>query len=400
MRQSFQLARGDRLAMIAASLIFRRDDGPVPEYVMDWPPNLASAAVLDDAAADGDAAAATNLCWPPRTRRPSVPWPAARSWQAAEAFIPIVRRLPAEMVYLRLSDPRVRNARPVDGPAGPGPSDQRRDLARASAGGKGRQGRILAARSRHAFLRSRISTARLFPSSTTMTVDGGGASPDPSRGDPHDQLAGGSRGWRDRVLRCRRFSRLLDAARRARCVNNLKQIALAMHNYHSANNAFPTGGEPRRKRQAAPELAGGDPALSSSSNELYNKFKLDEPWDSPHNKALLKEMPAVFLAATAPSPSRSRRITAYWWDRARLFETGPGHRHRRFHRRNVEHAPGRRSQGGGPLDQARRLDVRSGGSSVALRGRLAAHRRLQRRRSPTGRCDSSRTRSNASCSRI
>ncbi len=33
-----------------------------------------------------------------------------------------------------------------------------------------------------------------------------------------------------------------EAARRTQCVNNLKQIGLAIHNYHSSNNLFPLGG--------------------------------------------------------------------------------------------------------------------------------------------------------------
>ena len=33
-----------------------------------------------------------------------------------------------------------------------------------------------------------------------------------------------------------------EAARRSQCVNNMKQMGLALHNYHSTNNCFPSGG--------------------------------------------------------------------------------------------------------------------------------------------------------------
>jgi prepilin-type N-terminal cleavage/methylation domain-containing protein/prepilin-type processing-associated H-X9-DG protein len=35
-----------------------------------------------------------------------------------------------------------------------------------------------------------------------------------------------------------------EAARRAQCVNNMKQLGLAIHNYHTGQNAFPLGGFP------------------------------------------------------------------------------------------------------------------------------------------------------------
>src|SRR6188472_655592 len=42
-----------------------------------------------------------------------------------------------------------------------------------------------------------------------------------------------------------------EAARRSQCVNNLKQIGIAIHNYHSSFDCFPPGGmaawNPNRK---------------------------------------------------------------------------------------------------------------------------------------------------------
>ena len=59
-----------------------------------------------------------------------------------------------------------------------------------------------------------------------------------------------------------------EAARRAQCVNNLKQMGLAMHNFHSANNNFPAAAIIEQGRQAAAELAGGHPALHRSAGAL------------------------------------------------------------------------------------------------------------------------------------
>jgi prepilin-type processing-associated H-X9-DG protein len=96
------------------------------------------------------------------------------------------------------------------------------------------------------------------------------------------------------------------SAARVQSQNNLKQIALAMHNFHSVYGHFPA---------AAIYDRSGKPLLSwrvqllpfLEQQRLYEKFHLDEPWDSEHNKKLLEGMPKVFQI---PS-EKPRNLTHY-----------------------------------------------------------------------------------------
>jgi hypothetical protein len=79
-------------------------------------------------------------------------------------------------------------------------------------------------------------------------------------------------------------------------MNNLKQIGVAMHNFHDSYSGFPAAYSADKN---------GKPLLSwrvhilpfIGGQALYRQFKLDEPWDSPHNKKLIARMPAVYQAA-------------------------------------------------------------------------------------------------------
>jgi prepilin-type processing-associated H-X9-DG protein len=98
--------------------------------------------------------------------------------------------------------------------------------------------------------------------------------------------------------------RAREASRRVQCINNLKQIALAMHNYHSTNNSFPS---------AFSATKDGKPLLSwrvhilpyLEQSALFKEFHLDEAWDSPHNKSLIARMPMTYAC-----PSANRKLAA------------------------------------------------------------------------------------------
>jgi hypothetical protein len=83
-------------------------------------------------------------------------------------------------------------------------------------------------------------------------------------------------------------------ATRIRSANNLREIVLAKHNYSEFNE--------NRLPAHAIYGARGESLLSwrvlllpyLEQEDLFNQFKLDEPWDSPHNLRLLPRIPQVY----------------------------------------------------------------------------------------------------------
>jgi RNA polymerase sigma factor (sigma-70 family) len=80
---------------------------------------------------------------------------------------------------------------------------------------------------------------------------------------------------------------------RGQSARNLLKIGLALHEYHEAHRRLPAAAIYGKRGKA---LLSWRVALLPFLGEetLYNQFKLDEPWDSPHNKKLLEQMPEVY----------------------------------------------------------------------------------------------------------
>jgi hypothetical protein len=105
-----------------------------------------------------------------------------------------------------------------------------------------------------------------------------------------DKLAERARATVKDLLKDPKF---LEARRRTMSQNNLKQIGVAMQNFHDTSFFLPP-----------PAIcdAKGKPLLSwrvtilpyIEQGALYQQFKLDEPWDGPNNIKLLALMPKVY----------------------------------------------------------------------------------------------------------
>ena len=108
-------------------------------------------------------------------------------------------------------------------------------------------------------------------------------------------------------------------ARAAQCRNNLKEIALALNYYHDKYSSFPpvfvpdNDGRPMHSWRVLllPFLQ------DAKNNELYQRYRFDEPWDGPTNSLLHGENVSAYSCPSDMAPFLSR-WTSY------LAISGPG----------------------------------------------------------------------------
>ena len=131
-------------------------------------------------------------------------------------------------------------------------------------------------------------------------------------------------------------------ARRNQSSNNLKQIALGLLNFES------------QRRQLPPAVLLGPVGVTTHSwrvailpyighQQLYERYHLNEPWDSPHNLSLLKEMPDTYRHPEDDAASTNASFFVLTGPDT-VFSGGIGGANSRRDRWDVEHLPCRRSQ--------------------------------------------------------
>jgi hypothetical protein len=99
-------------------------------------------------------------------------------------------------------------------------------------------------------------------------------------------------------------------ARRSMCKNNLKQIGIGLHNYLEEYKTFPPAmmtdenGRPMHSWRVL--------LLPYLDQQIaYDRYDFNEPWDGPHNRKLLSEVPQVFACPESYDQDGHRHLTSY-----------------------------------------------------------------------------------------
>lgn len=98
-----------------------------------------------------------------------------------------------------------------------------------------------------------------------------------------------------------------EAARRTQSMNNLRQIALALHNYHAAHDQFPEGTYPNMKLKVEQRLSWQVALLPNLDlPRLEDEFDREKAWDAGKNADVAKTTLKVLLDPSTPPPKDAK----------------------------------------------------------------------------------------------
>lgn len=100
-----------------------------------------------------------------------------------------------------------------------------------------------------------------------------------------------------------------EAARRTQCKNHLKQIGLALHNYHDTHSVFPSGwiavdaGVPSAHEGTSGVGWGAMILPQMEQNNVYQLFNSSRPLTDPANAAFLRSQVSEYKCPSDPQPN-------------------------------------------------------------------------------------------------
>lgn len=141
-----------------------------------------------------------------------------------------------------------------------------------------------------------LVTGPLFPNVTVATVNDDGFSTTSRQSLPGVPLLGGGSDGSTVATTSVLVALLLPAvqqaraaARRTQSKNNLKQLALAMHNHHAATKGFPSGSFPNEKLKPEKCFSWQARLLPyMEQNALYESLDFEESWDDESNSEFVR----------------------------------------------------------------------------------------------------------------
>jgi RNA polymerase sigma factor (sigma-70 family) len=170
-------------------------------------------------------------------------------------------------------------------------------------------------------LLTKLKTASLILLSTAVAA--GGATLAARKGSPEPPVADERSAPDDAPARAEPEEAPRETELITRSAANLRKIATGIHAYVEAEKGFPP-----------PAVLGADgsPLLSwrvailpyIGEKELHAQFRLDEPWDGPHNKALLEKLPKVYAPVASSSPKAGATYYQAFNGKGAFFENPKG----------------------------------------------------------------------------